>query len=491
MIREENKSYKQIIKSTSIFGGSQIITILVGILRNKVVAILLGSFGIGLISMYQIILDLVKSISTLGIETGGVREIATTNSLSSEEELQKIISLVDKWSLILAFIGAFVCILFSYPISLWTFDDSSHILSICLLAVCVFFSILTAGQIVVLHGLRQISKMVRASIAGSLLSLIISLPLYYFFRLNGIIPAFILMSIGMYLAAVYYRRKINIESVPLPISSILRGAKPLFRIGLFIVISSVLTTAGYFFIRTFLSKELGLVSVGLFQAAWSVTNVYLMLILKSMGSDFFPRLCSVINSNEDVRKLVNEQTYIVLIVSVPLIITLLLLSKIILVLLYSSEFASATPLLSWQIVGTFFKVLSWPLGFIILAKGKGQIYFVSEMFYLLIYLIGSFGLYPIYGFDAVGIAYMIAYVLYLVAVFFISINLSQFKWTLQNIRIGLTGLIMILAVFITSQFYSQFIFAVGIPVVLLSFIGSLLLLNKVLPLRSFFESLKK
>lgn len=481
---EENKSYKQILKSTGIFGGSQVVTIIIGILRNKILAILLGTVGIGLIGMYQTILELVKSLSAFGVETTGVREIASANDGCNDNKLLETISLIDRLSLILAILGAFCCVLFSYPISVWAFDDSSYVLQISFLSISIFFSILAAGQTIVLHGLRQISYMVKSTIISSSLGLILSLPLYYFFRMDGVVPAFIVLSLVMYLVALYYRKQVKVEVIHLPFEMVLDRGGAMLRTGFFIVISSVITTAGYFLIRAFLSRDLGLNSVGLFQAAWSITSVYLILVLKSMGSDFYPRLCSIISEKDKTNKLINEQTYIVLIVSVPLIILLFLCSKFALTLLYSSEFSDAVRVLNWQVLGTFLKVLSWPLGFILLAKGKGFLFFLSELIFMVVYLVATYFLYQVFNFEAVGVAYLLAYLVYLLVVYVLSIKLSEFSWTQENLKIGFVNLILVLLAFYLTQYYREYIIIAGIPLFVISLIYSFVKLNKVLPVKS-------
>lgn len=485
-----NKSYTQILKSTSIFGGSQVMTIIIGIVRNKILAILLGVAGVGLISIYQSTLDMIKSLSSLGIETTGVREIAAIGE-EDKSQLNHIVSIIDRWALIFAILGAAICLLFCYPISLWVFGDASHSSQFALLSVAMFFMILAAGQAVVLQGLRRISYMVKSAIIWNALGLIFSVPLYYFYRLDAIVTVFIMVSIAMFLSAYFYRRKINVESVSVSFEELRKRGASVFRVGIFIVLASILTTFSFFLVRAFLSKNAGLESVGLFQAAWTITNVYLMLILKSMGSDFYPRLCAVVTDNAKTKQLINEQTYIVLIVAVPMIVSLLLFSKIALSLLYSSEFDGAASILNWQILGTFFKVLSWPLGFILLAKGKGLIYFFSETLFLILYIGSMYCLFPFYDFDSVGIAYLIAYSIYLPLVFVLGRKLSRFEWTKENLVIGFISFILVLLAFCIVKYVSNYAIIAGIPVLVVSLSLSFYKLNRVFPLKSLLDLFKK
>lgn len=486
-MQKTNSSYKQILKSTGIFGGSQIITILIGIARNKLIAILLGASGVGLISIYQSVMDMIKSIAGFGVETSGVREIAQHLEKEDQIETYKSIATIDSWSIILASFGALIALLSAYPLSFWLFEDSSHAMQIGALSICLFFSIMAAGQAVILQGLRQIAYMVKSAIIWNIAGLIISIPLYYYFRLDGIIPVFIIVSIAMYLSALIYRRKLDIPPIKLSYSEIKERGISLLRLGFFIAAAAIPTTAGFFIIRAFLNNNDGLASVGLFQAAWTITNVYLAIVLKSMGSDFYPRLCSIIENNTNTRKLINEQTYVVLAVSTPIIISLLLFSKIALVLLYSSEFSGASSVLNWQIFGTFFKVLSWPLGFILLAKSKGLLFFITEMLYLIVYIGSMYLLYPYFGFESVGIAYFIGYLAYLPIMIIIGRNLSEFSWTKENLVSALICFILILLSFILARYNEVFVI---LPLIL-SGVFSLIKINRIFPLKSLPSFLKK
>lgn len=76
---EQKKSYRSIFKATSLFGGVQIYQILVNVIKSKIIAILLGPEGIGLIGLYQSVLELLKSFTSLGITQSGVRDVSEAN----------------------------------------------------------------------------------------------------------------------------------------------------------------------------------------------------------------------------------------------------------------------------------------------------------------------------------------------------------------------------------------------------------------------------
>jgi len=483
-----DSSYRQIVKSTGIFGGVQFFSIINGIIRHKLAAILLGPAGIGMIGMFQNIIDLVKSISGLGIETGAIKEIAS--NAKDKEEQARTISVFNWWVVLTACFGALICIVFCYPISIWAFEDPSYALPVALLSLCVFFTALSMGQSTVMQGTRMISGLAKSTLLGSFSGLVVSIIFYYVLGIKGIIPAFILGSILLLFFTNYYRRKLHIPQIKISNKEAFSKGINNLKLGLFVVSSGIINTASMFILRSYVNKELGMDMVGVFSAVWSITNVYLFMILKSMGTDYFPRLCGITSNNIYVRRLVNEQTYISLAVAIPCVVIMLLFSGQFLSLLYSSEFAIGSTLLRWQILGSFFKIIAWPVAFIMLAKGKGAYHLVSEIVFFAIYLVWSYLLFPDYGLNGIGIAYLVAYLVYLFVVFIFSRYLCKFRWSIRNVTIFIIGMAQIALALALVLFLEDHIIIIGIIMSIISLFISYLMLKKVLNIKELIKEIK-
>lgn len=414
---------------------------------------LLGATGVGLISIYQSIVDMIRSVANMGIETSGVRDISSANRLDNKKLVSETVAVFKWWTQGTATLSVLICIVFCYPISIWAFgreDAGNHVLSILSLSLCLFFTMLGMGQFSILQGLRRIPEMVKANIIGNAAGLLAAIPLYWQFGLKGIIPSIIVGSIILYIVSSYYSKRVDISKVDIPTRIAFNRGVGMLKLGMFVVSAGICNTASMFVMRSVISLNMDIEAVGLFQSAWTITNVYLALILRSMGSDFYPRLCAVSSSNIRIRKLVNEQTHVILIIASPIIVGMLWASEFILPILYTSGFSEAAGLLRWQVLGTFFKVLSWPLGFILLAKGKGMMFFLSEVFFFALYLVMSYLLFDRYGLNGTGIAYFIAYIFYLLLLFFMAVRICNFKWRRRVFILG--GISFLL---ISLSFYIQ------------------------------------
>jgi PST family polysaccharide transporter len=201
-----------------------------------------------------------------------------------------------------------------------------------------------------------------------------------------------------------------------------------------------------------------------------------------MGADFFPRLSSIAEKKTEIKKLVNEQTYVVLVISVPVIIAMLLFSELALSVLYSTKFANAEYILQWQVGGSFLKLLSWPVAFIILAKKRGLLFLFSEVVFYISYLAASYLLFPQYGLDAVGIGYLIAYMVYLPLIALIGWGISGFMWSKEIMIMIAIGLALICGAFYISHTRGGDTWIFGSVVLFISLLYSFYKLKKVFSL---------
>ena len=82
----EQSSYRQIFKATSLFGGVQVFQILIGIIRTKFVAVLLGTTGVGIMGLFNAPLQLILSVTGLGITFSAVRDISEAYGSNDQQQ---------------------------------------------------------------------------------------------------------------------------------------------------------------------------------------------------------------------------------------------------------------------------------------------------------------------------------------------------------------------------------------------------------------------
>ncbi|MDP3334163.1 MAG: O-antigen translocase [Methylococcaceae bacterium] len=433
---EEVASYRRILKTSSIIGGSSVINILIGLARTKVLAMLLGPSGVGLISLYTALMSTASSIASMGIGTVGTRQIAEAHANEDVHALAVVRRSMFWGALLLACAGALVVWSLREFLAVRVLGGIKHADIVGWLALGVAFSVASASQGALIQGMRQIGDIARISVYGSILNTILGIGLLWQWG-SVALWAFLLIGplFNFLLGHLYVSRLPKVQPGKITVQELSRQWKMLLRLGIPFMGAGLANTLVQLWIRMSVSDQLGLDAVGHFQAAWAISMQYIGFVLGAMVADYYPRLTGVINDKVAASRLVNEQTEIALLLSAPVFIAMIGLTPWIVHLLYSPEFAPAIEVLRWQILGDVLKVVSWPLGFVILASGAGKVFFWTETSTLL--LMGGLvaGLISSMGLEITGIGFLAAYAYYLPLVYFLAWRRIQFAWSATNIKL--------------------------------------------------------
>jgi len=433
---KEKGSYGEIVKSTSLVGGSQLINILIGIVRTKFMAVLLGPAGVGLMGMYQAVTGMVGAVTGLGIGSSGVRQIAEAAGSGDEFRIARTIFTLRRTALVLGVVGMFVAVALSKPLSRVTFGSDDHARAIALLGATLLLGSISGGQVALIQGMRRIADLAALNVIGAAMGTALSVPIIYFWGVSGIVPSLITVSAMTILPSWWYARKIEVQRVSLSITEVMREAKALVTLGLVFMASGLMTTAVLYFIRVLVVRELGMESVGLYQAATNLSSLYIGVILNAMGMDFYPRLTAVAEDNNTVNRLVNEQTEVGLLLATPGLLATLTFAPYVIQIFYSGQFVPAYNVLRWQILGVFLRVVAWPIGFVLLAKGKGKAFLWTELTWNILHVILVWLGMRFFGLEGTGIAFFVLYVTYTFGILAVVHGISGFGWSSANIRLG-------------------------------------------------------
>lgn len=156
---QNTNSYGQILKSTTLVGGSQVINILLGIIRTKFLAVLLGPAGIGLMGLFTAVTGIMGAVSSMGIGASGVRQIAEAAGTGDEIRIGRTIVTLRRSAIVLGLLGMLLMITFCAPISRFTFGSAEYGWPIALLSVTIFLSAVSGGQTALVQGMRRIADL--------------------------------------------------------------------------------------------------------------------------------------------------------------------------------------------------------------------------------------------------------------------------------------------------------------------------------------------
>ncbi|HEY7302949.1 MAG TPA: O-antigen translocase [Bryobacteraceae bacterium] len=478
----EKSTYGQILKSSALIGGSSALNIAIGIVRTKVMAVLLGPSGFGLFGLYGSISDLSVSIAGMGVNSSGVRQIAESVGSGDIERIARTTTVLRRVSILLGLLGALFLVVFSPPVSRLTFGSDKYAGAVSLLSLAVFFRLVSAGQGALIQGMRRIADLAKMSILGALFGLVLSIPLVYFFRENGIVASLVGVGAMTILTSWWYSRRIEVPAVAVNTRQASQEVAGLLKLGFAFMASAFLTMGAAYAVRIILVHQVGMEATGYYQSAWTLGGLYVGFILQAMGADFYPRLTAHANDNAACNRIVNEQAEVGLLLAGPGVIATLTFAPLVIALFYSARFHAAVDVLRWICLGTLMQVISWPMGFIILAKGRQNLFLLSDLAWTIVYLGLAWACVKGFGLNGAGIAFFGSYVFHGFLTYAIVRPLSGFGWSSENKRTGSLVLALLAAVF-CGFYVLPFTYAacVGIVAAVLSGAYSLQRLVVVLP----------
>jgi PST family polysaccharide transporter len=427
-----SSSYGQILKASALVGGATALNIVVGIARTKAIALLLGPAGFGLMGLFNLIADLARAVAEMGVNSSGVRQIAEAESSNNRARLARTATVLRRTAMVLGLFGAGLMVALCRPISTLTFGTDQYAGSVALLSLAVLFRLVSEGQGALIQGMRRISDLVKMNVVGAILGAITSITLIYFFNTEGIVPSIIAVAGMSMVTSWWYSRQVNIETTRLKFSEVQLEAGMLLKLGIAFMASGLFMMGATYAVRVMLTRGIGIESAGLYQAAWTLAGLYVGFILQSMGTDFYPRLVGAIDDHEHSNRLVNEQAYVSLLLAGPGVAATLTFSPFVLTWLYSEEFIEAVAVLRWLCLGISLRIITWPIGFIIVAKNKRLIFFSAELAWFCVYVSISWVFIEELGLNGAGIAFFISYIFHGLLVYPIARYLTGFRWSRDN-----------------------------------------------------------
>jgi O-antigen/teichoic acid export membrane protein len=466
---EDKASYRQIFKATSLFGGVQIFIIILSVLRSKIIAVLLGPTGMGIVGLLTATTGLVAGITNFGLGTSAVREIAAANETGEKLKISKTITVFRRLVWITGTLGMILTIIFSKFLSEFTFGNSKYTLGFVWLSITLLFNQLTSGQDVLLQGMRKLKSLAKANVFGSLFGLIISFPLYYYYGLEGIVPALIISSFSVLLVTSFFAKSIKINSFNLTYIETIRNGQGMLKLGFFLSLSGLISLGASYLVRIYISNIGGIAEVGLYNAGFAIISTYVGLVFSAMATDYYPRLSGVSNDNKKSAILINQQAEIAILILAPILCIFLIFIDWVVIILYSEQFIAVNGMIHYAALGMIFKAASWSIAFIVLAKGDSKSFFWNELIancYLLIFnLIG----YKLMGLDGLGVSFIFGYFFYFLQIYFFAKIKYEFYVEREFFKIFIIQFLFVLICFVIIKFIENpYNYLIGILVIIVS-----------------------
>lgn len=400
----------RVMKALSLFSGLQLLGIICSAVKMKLVALWLNATGVGLFGIYQSVADTIASFSDLGIRNSAVRDVASTHGNSTR--LAVVMAVVRRWSLFTGLIGAAVVMGAAPLLGKWFFGSCSSCLGFMALGVSLCLNAVSGGEQALMQGAGRLANLARANLWATITGLALSIPLFRFCGNKGVVASIVVYAIALFVFVRIFRLRPRVDAGKISLRQVWNEGKGFARLGLCMALASFITSGAHTLFIGLVNTLGSTVEVGYVQAGDTIIIRYVGLIFTAIAMEFYPRIAAVSHSAHRTKVYVNHESILLLLVLTPLLLLFLLLREPVVRLLYREEFLVILPFISWGVVSSIPKALSWCMAYTIVARGDGRVYIITETLDALISVPVCILAYRWWGLAGLGVAYIVWYMLY-------------------------------------------------------------------------------
>jgi O-antigen/teichoic acid export membrane protein len=418
----------------------------------KIFALVLGPAGIGFLSILRQLQTLAASIFTAGGGTVLIQGLSSRTN-SEREIFKRCVAIFFLFGTLLSLAAIPLASKF-LAVSLGNPVEPSNVLTCALVALPVSLSVVSAYLLSLLTARQELGRIAMAQVSAGIASAAVAYPAALLFD-AGYRPAILLsvFSAQTVLCAILWRRLRALDELP-PLRDLPawfefdRSAARVFLTfaGALFVTSTFGALVNYL-IRLLISRQYGLSGVGLFEAGWTLSAVYVGLITSAFSNYYLPALSAIEKPSERV-DLISVVFRFSMLLSVPLICGVVIFKGWLLRLLFSKEFDDAINLVRWMLIGDYFKLASWVLAFPMLAFSHKKLFVITELIWQTGLLVGAFWItrsnLPMENF---GVMFVLCYSTYAVFTYWFCRAYYGFR---LDFKIALTWLLGFLVILLSS-----------------------------------------
>lgn len=401
-----------IVKVFSLNAMATFIRMLAGMISVKIVALIIGPAGIALLGQLNNFNAILLGLANGGISSGITKYVAEYKE--DENQIKKYLSNALRITLICSVIVAIILILGCKQLSeLILLSDEYYYVFIVFGLTIVLYS-LNGLFISILNGYKQFKKYVEINVAGTLLGLVYSVCLVYFWGLPGaLINAVTFQSIVFFATLWMCRKQTWLKKDFFKEKYDKVVTKQYFGYSLMTLTTLALLPISQLILRGYVISEISATDAGIWEGMNRVSGTYLSVITTALSVYYLPRL-SEITDNIELR---NEifKCYKFIIPMLLLIGASIYVARYFIIwLLFTPDFLPMENLFVWQLFGDFFKISSWLLAYIMVAKAQTKMFITTEIVFGFTYLLLCFICMKYNGIIGLTQGYLINYVLYMI-----------------------------------------------------------------------------
>ena len=356
---------------------STLVRMLTGLISVKVVASIIGPCGIALLGQLNNFSTILLGVANGGINSGITKYVAEYKE--DESAIKKILSNALQITLFFTFIVSLGLIILHNQLSRLVMLSDEYGYVFLIFGFTIFLYTLNTLLISILNGYKEFKRYVIVNISGTIVGLLFTICFVFSMGLKGaLISAVSYQSVVFFvtfwicrkapwLSVIYYRERLD--------RKILRR---FLNYSAMTLVSLSVVPVSQMLLRGYVISEISMTEAGWWEAMNRISNVYLMVITTSFSIYYLPRL-SEIKEISELRYEIFKCYKVIIPILLSGLTLVYLLRHFVVMILFSPDFYPMESLFIWQLLGDFFKISSWLLAFLMVAKSMTKTFIATEV----------------------------------------------------------------------------------------------------------------
>lgn len=394
------------------------VRMITGLITNKLLALFVGPGGYAVIGQFQNAMSVATTFAGTATVQGVTRYTAEYEG--DEARRQRVMRTAATLTLAGCALAGVILIGAAGPLAAWLLKDRSQAPVFVALALGLPAIGLNALLLAVLNGRQDTRRYVLANICGSLAGLALTGLLAATLRLTGALLALALsQSIAFAATLLLVRHRSWFTWSVLRVGRLDRSV--LAGLGRYALMALTAATAGPIaqtVIRQHIVSRLGLDPAGMWDGVNRLSAMVLLFFTTTLQVYYLPRIAQIRTGGElraEVRQLV---MLIAPVVAIGLLAVWAARDPIVR-LLFDRRFLPMANLFAPQLIGDFFKIVSWIFAFVMVGRGLTVLFIATEVGFSTLYAGSAVLATDRFGATGASIGYASMYAVYLVVTWMI------------------------------------------------------------------------
>jgi PST family polysaccharide transporter len=398
---------------TVLNGIAQLVKAMSSLVVNKMIVVFLGSSALLFVGNLKSVFTILQQISGAGIYEGAVKYLTGEFKDRQAFILQACLSLM--------LIGFFIStvlyvVLFDQILDLLQLGKNESDLipwltgGIVLGLLCFVFHTLMQSFF---HGLKSYKIIVQSTLISAVLTLGISVALIYYVNKLGLVLSVFVPSVILLLTyCFHFHKSWHFGQVLFSKPFRLFIFKPVLSFTVMSAVAAIVFPSVLIAIRSLLVAHTGIELASYWEGYSRLSLFMSSLAISSISLYYLPKLVEA-NTGQEMLRVVLWGVKFLIALAFPAMLLIFWFGNDIISLIYTSSFLETIFLLKWELTGTFLKLLSFTVSFIMIAKKLTTVFVLSELISGFLFLGLSTLFIDLYGVVGASIAFAGTYFLYL------------------------------------------------------------------------------